>query len=134
MACAKVFSSALLESEGDGNRYSQPVKMYEADHTNINRFAGAKRKPILGSAREEDIGTSYVERQNLTMRMCMRRFTRKTNGHSKKFEKHVFAVALHSAWYNFCRKHETLKTSPAVAAGLDSKLRDASWIVDLIGG
>ena len=124
----EVFADLL----GDGNKYAQLIKIYDTDHRNISRFTGAKRRAVFGDVKEEDIGTSYVERQNLTMRMCMRRFTRKTNGHSKKYEKHVFAVALHSVWYNFCRKHETLKMTPAMKAGLDDRVRDAEWIIDLI--
>ena len=126
------YKDAFADLLGNGNKYAQLVKCYETDQHKISRFTGVKRKAVFGRVREQEIGTAYVERQNLTMRMCMRRFTRKTNGHSKKFEKHVFAVALHSVWYNFCRRHETLKVSPAMAAGLDSEVRDAEWIVDLI--
>lgn len=75
--------------------------------------------------------TSLVERQNLTMRMSMRRFTRKTNAFSKKFQNHVHSVSLHSVWYNWCRPHQTLKgATPAMAAGLTDYPRDVQWIVD----
>lgn len=70
------------------------------------------------------MSTSYVERQNLTMRMGMRRFTRLTNGFSKKIENHCAAVALHVAHYNFVRSHKTLRVTPAVAAGVESRLWD----------
>ena len=73
---------------------------------------------IVGAPREEAISTSLIERQNLTMRMCMRRFTRLTNAFSKKLENLKAAVALHFAYYNFCRIHESLKVTPAMEAGL----------------
>ncbi len=76
------------------------------------------RRPISGNPDPEHISTSYVERQNLTMRMSMRRFTRLTNAFSKKVENLAAAVSLHFAYYNFCRVHKTLGTTPAVAAGI----------------
>jgi len=79
---------------------------------------GCKAEPKAGDPDPAHISTSYVERQNLTMRMSMRRFTRLTNGYSKKIENHEHAVALHYFHYNFIRKHHTLKTTPAVAAGI----------------
>ena len=77
-------------------------------------------------------GTSYVERQNLTMRMGMRRFARRTNGFSKRFEFHLCLIALHTLYYNFCRIHSTIQCSPAMAAGVDDHLHDLEWIVGLI--
>ena len=76
--------------------------------------------------------TSYVEQQKLTMRMHMRRFTRLTNGFTKKAENHAHAVALHCMYYNFCRIHKTLKCAPAMAAGLTDKLWDVVDIVRVI--
>ena len=76
--------------------------------------------------------TSYVERQNLTMRMGMRRFTRSTNGFSKRFEFHLAHLALHFLHYNFCRIHQTLRCTPAMAAGIDDHLHDLRWIVEQI--
>ena len=78
------------------------------------------------------IGTSYVERQNLTMRMHMRRFTRLTNAFSKKVENHAHAVALHFMYYNFCKIHCTLDVTPAMEAGVTKKLWQVSDIVALI--
>jgi hypothetical protein len=83
--------------------------------------SGCKKQNRSGDPDPAHISTSYVERQNLTMRMSMRRFTRLTNGFSKKVENHEHAVALHFFHYNFTRKHETLKTTPAVAAGIANK-------------
>ena len=81
---------------------------------------------------DTDHNTSYVERHNLTIRMANRRFTRKTNAFSKKLAKHEAAMHLFAEHYNFCRIHQTLRVSPAMEAGIENKLRDVDWIVDLI--
>ena len=80
------------------------------------RCVGAKKKAFTGRPDKKNISTSFVERQNLTMRMHMRRFTRLTNAFSKKVENHAHAVALHFMYYNFVRIHKTLRCSPAMAA------------------
>ena len=82
---------------------------------------GCDVKTVVGEPAPEHINTSYVERQNLTMRMSMRRFTRLTNGFSKKVENHAAAVALYFMYDNFARIHQTLRTSPAQAAGVTEK-------------
>jgi IS1 family transposase len=87
-------------------RYSPPV------------CTGAKKRAVTGNPDPKEVSTSYVERQNLTMRMHMRRFTRLTNGFSKKVENHAHAVALHFMFYNFCRIHKTLRITPAMQAGV----------------
>ncbi len=91
----------------------------------------------MGTPDMAQVSTSLVERQNLTMRMSMRRFTRLTNGFSKKAENHAHAVSLHFMFYNFCRSHQTLtktaksiKTTPAMAAGLT----DHVWTVEEVLG
>jgi hypothetical protein len=76
--------------------------------------------------------SSYIERQNLTMRMSMRRFTRLTNAFSKKLENHVAAIALHFMHYNFVRIHQTLRVTPAMAAGVTDRLWSVDDIVDLL--
>lgn len=76
--------------------------------------------------------TTFVERQNLTMRMCMRRFTRATNGYSKKATCHALMVCLYALYYNFVRIHESVRTTPAMAAGIDDTLHDVGWIADLV--
>jgi hypothetical protein len=96
------------------------------------RPADARKDAIEGDPDMKHVSTSYVERSNLTMRMHMRRFTRLTNGFSKKVENHAYAVALHMMYYNFVRVHKTLRMSPAMAAGVTERLWDISDIVSLI--
>lgn len=93
---------------------------------------GCKKEKRIGDPDPKHISTSYVERQNLTMRMSMRRFTRLTNAFSKKVENHAAALALHFMYYNFARKHQTLKMSPAMAAGITTKLWSIADIVALL--
>ena len=83
---------------------------------------GARKERIEGSPDPAHVSTSYAERQNLSMRMGMRRFTRLTNGFSKKLENHVHALALYFLHYNWIRIHKTLRVTPAIAAGLTDKL------------
>jgi hypothetical protein len=90
---------------------------------------GTKQELVTGAPDPRHISTSYVERQNLTMRMSMRRFTRLTNAFSKKVENHA-AVALYFMWYNFGRIHQTLRVTPAMEAGLTNRVWE---IADLIG-
>jgi IS1 family transposase len=107
--------------------YAQLVKLYGPDNSTAGRYSpaqcvGARKRPLLGEPDKAFVSTSYVECQNLAMRMSMRRFTRLTNGFSKKVENHVHALALYFAFYNFCRIHKTLRTSPAMAAGIADRL------------
>src|SRR5205823_8475468 len=90
------------------------------------RFIGATRATVTGDPDRRHISTSHVERQNLTMRMHMRRFTRLTNGFSKKIEMHAHAVALHFAYYNFCKIHQTLRVTPA----MEAKIADHVWSLE----
>ena len=101
-------------------RYSPPVCM------------GARRELVKGSPDPKYVSTSYAERHNLTMRMHMRRFTRLTNGFSKKIENHACAVALHCMYYNFVRIHKTLKVTPAMAAGVTDRLWEIGDIVAVV--
>lgn len=93
---------------------------------------GVQVRTVEGNPDPKYISTSYVERQNLTMRMHMRRFTRLTNGFSKKVEQHANAVALHFMYYNFCRIHKSLRMTPAMAAGVTDRLWEVSDIVALV--
>lgn len=83
---------------------------------------GIKKRWVQGAPDMAHVSTSYIERQNLTMRMSMRRFTRLTNAFSKKIDNHVAALALYFVWYNFCRIHKTLRVSPAMAANVTDRL------------
>jgi hypothetical protein len=87
---------------------------------------------VEGRPELKHVSTSYAERQNLTMRMSMRRFTRLTNAFSKKAENHAHMVALYTTWYNFVRQHKTLRCAPAMAAGLSATLWSMEDIVALI--
>lgn len=93
---------------------------------------GAKKMRVEGDPDERQVSTSFAERQNLTMRMHMRRFTRLTNGFSKKVEAHANAVALHFMYYNFVRIHASLRVTPAMAAGVTDELWEIADIVALI--
>lgn len=93
---------------------------------------GTKKEAVFGKPDMDQVGTSHIERQNLTMRMGMRRFTRLTNAFSKKAENHAYAVALHFMHYNFCRTHKTLRMTPAMAAGLVSSPWEVEDIVALV--
>lgn len=93
---------------------------------------GTKKKVISGDPEEGLISTSYVERQNLSMRMGMRRFTRLTNAFSKKLQNHLHMLSLYFLHYNFVRIHKTLRMTPAMAAGVTDELHDMAWIVGLI--
>ena len=114
-----------------GVDYAQLHKTYEAEATGPGRYSPPKviateKTPVYGSPVEELVSTSYVERQELTVRMGARRYTRLTNAFSKKIENHVAATALHFAHYNFVRRHQTLRVSPAMDAGVSATL----WDVD----
>jgi hypothetical protein len=122
---------------GDDVDCAMLVKLYGAEPGGEKRYSpakciGAKRTPVTGEPDPNHISTSYVERQNLTMRMHMRRFTPLTNAFSKKVENHACAVALHSMYYNFVRLHQTLKVSPAMAAGVTDRLWEMGDVVDMI--
>jgi len=104
--------------------FAQMIKTYAVPPDDDRRYSppvctGVDVRVVTGDPDPELISTSYIERANLTLRMGSRRYTRLTNGHSKAIEQHCAAVALHFMHYNFCRKHQTLKTTPAVAAGVE---------------
>jgi IS1 family transposase len=127
-----------VEEAFDDVDYAQLVKLYgEAPERTRGRyspaeFTGSKKVRVLGTPDWDHVSTSFVERSNLSIRMHQRRFTRLTNAHSKKFENHCWAVALHVMVYNFTRIHSTLRVSPAMAAGVSARLWDMADIVALV--
>ena len=134
----KAYLEAIEGAFGADVDYAQLVKLYGASpESTKGRYSPAEctgivKTRIEGEPDDKHISTSFVERQNLTMRMHMRRFTRLTNGFSKKLEAHISAVALHFIYYNFCRIHKTLRMTPAMAAGVTNRLWDVKDIVALI--
>lgn len=132
------YPSAVDEAFDRQIDYAQLVKKYgtapEAEKRYIPPIClGADKQEVRGRPDPEHISTSYVERQNLTMRMAMRRFTRLTNGFSKKFENHCHMIALYTFWYNFVRIHKTLRVTPAMQAGVADRLysfEDAIQLID----
>jgi IS1 transposase len=95
---------------------------------------GCKKKPLIGRPDPDHISTSYIERQNLTMRMQIRRFTRLTNAFSKKIENHIASIAIHYMHYNFVRIHQSLRVTPAMAAGVADRLWSIEDLVGLLSG
>lgn len=114
--------------------YGMLVKIYgdSAQGYSPAECVGARRETIIGLPKIENICTSHAERQNLTMRMSMRRFTRLTNGFSKKIDNHRLAIAVHFVHYNFCRVHQTLRITPAMAAGLTDRVWELSELISLL--
>jgi IS1 family transposase len=131
---------AVEEAFGADIDFAQLVKLYgeppsspEASRRySPSECIGTRKRSITGNPDPKHISTAYAERQNLTMRMHMRRFTRLTNAFSKKIENHAYAVALHMTFYNFVRIHKTLKITPAMAAGISHRLWSMGDIVALI--
>lgn len=131
------YVDAVERAFGADVDYGQAVKIYEAEPVGPGRYSPPRvveevRTPIMGSPDPEHISTSIVERQNLTMRMSMRRFTRLTNGFSKKIENMKAAVSLHFAHYNFVRLHRTILTTPAMAAGVSARLWSLEELVERV--
>jgi len=131
----KVYLEAVEGAFGGAIDYAMLIKKYGTERPGEARYSpavctGCDKLPIVGNPDDEFVSTSYVERQNLTTRMGMRRFTRLTNAFSKKVENHAHAVALHFVYYNFCRMHQTLRCTPAMAAGLS----DHKWSLEELVG
>jgi len=134
----KCYLTAVADGFGSDIDYAMLVKVYGNDAAEGEKryspaiCCGCQKKKKIGRPDPEHISTSYVERQNLTMRMQMRRFTRLTNGFSKKIENHIAALALHYMHYNFVRIHQTLRVTPAMAAGITGRLWSIQDIVSLL--
>ncbi|WP_298915777.1 IS1 family transposase [uncultured Algimonas sp.] len=134
----KAYLEAVEEAFGADVDYAQLIKMYgNAPGEAKGRYSpaectGIKKRRVEGDPDIEKVSTSYVERQNLTMRMHMRRFTRLTNAFSKKVANHEASIALHFMYYNFVKIHKTLKCTPAMAAGVTLNLWNMEDVVKLI--
>jgi IS1 family transposase len=131
----KAYLTAVERAFGIDVDFAQLQKIYGPDRSGPGRYSppaclGARKEVVQGAPDPAHVSTSYVERQNLTMRMGMRRFTRLTNGFSKKLENHIAAIALHFLHYNFCRIHQSLRVTPAMAAGVS----DHAWEVEEVVG
>lgn len=114
----RAYVHAIQGAFGQDVDYGRLIKVYGLDERGNDVVIRCDKVPTIGEPIVDRICTSHVERQNLTMRMNMRRFTRSTNAFSKKAENHAAMVSIHFLNYNFCRKHQTIKTAPAVAAGV----------------
>jgi hypothetical protein len=133
----KVYLEAIEGAFGCEVDYAMLVKLYESSQEEA-RYSpavciSAEAKVIQGKPDMRHVSTSYIERQNLSMRMGMRRFTRLTNGFSKKVENHAYMVALYYMHYNFCRIHQTLRVTPAMEAGVADHVWSIAEIAGLLG-
>jgi IS1 family transposase len=136
----RAYLQAVEEAFGADVDYGMLVKLYGPETSgqgherkySPSECVGARKDTITGNPDPKHVSTSYTERANLTMRMSMRRFTRLTNGFSKKLQNHEYMVALYALWYNFVRIHKTLRTSPAMAAGIEKRLWSMEDVVALI--
>lgn len=136
----KPYLEAVEGAFGGDIDYAMLIKHYgepSGQKTHERKYSpadctGTRKVRVEGNPVKADVSTSHVERQNLTMRMHMRRFTRLTNAFSKKVENHAYAVALHFMYYNFARVHQTLRVSPAMAAGITDRLWAVEDIVALV--
>jgi IS1 family transposase len=122
----KAYLTAVQHAFGRYVDFAQLIKVFRAS-PGAGRYSpgeccGTAKFAVQGDPDIAHISTSYVERQNLTMRMSMRRFTRLTNAFSKKLDNHIHAIALYFVFYNFCRIHKSLRVSPAMAAGVSDRL------------
>ncbi len=136
----KAYLEAVEGAFGGDVDYAQLIKLYgeptgQKGHErkySPSECTGTKEQRVEGSPDPKYVSTSHVERQNLTMRMHMRRFTRLTNAFSKKFENHMHMVALYTVWYNFIRIHKTLRVTPAMEAGLSETVWDMDDLVAIM--
>ena len=134
---ARLFVNDLERAFQGQVDYAQIVKVFGKVSTEGQRryspaeCIGCERTTIMGKPDPAHVSTSYIERANLTMRMGMRRFTRLTNGFSKKIENHAAAVAIHMMHYNFTRIHKTLRVTPAMEARISDHVWSLEEIADL---
>ncbi|MCY4661135.1 MAG: IS1 family transposase [Acidobacteria bacterium] len=130
------YIAAVEDAFGADVDFAQLIKLYGTEQTETRyspaKCLGVKVREITGDPDPKHVNTSYIERQNLNVRMGVRRFTRLTNAFSKKLANHAHAVALFYVWYNWCRRHTTTRTTPAQAAGLTDTWYDAEWLVGVV--
>jgi IS1 family transposase len=134
-----MYREAIDDTFGSRVDFAQLVKQYSTESRDKNgkidrreKYIGAEKKVITGAPDRKHISTSHVERQNLTMRMHMRRFTRKTNAFSKKMDNHCYAIALHFVYYNFCKIHKSLRVTPAMEAKICKRVMRIEDIVNFV--
>lgn len=132
-----LYREAVQRTFGGFVDYAMIMKEFGWDGAADTRYSppaciGVIKHSIVGNPDENHVSTSLVERQNLTLRMGSRRFTRLTNAFSKKVENHAHAIALHYFYYNFCRKHQTIKTTPAVAMGVADRAMTLRELVEMM--
>ena len=134
----KAYVQAVEDAFGCDIDYAQLIKLYgDTGSAGVVRYSpakyeGSKKTTISGTPDHLEISTSHVERQNLTIRMNNRRFTRLTNAFSKKLENHKHALAIHFMYYNFCRIHTSLRVTPAMAAGVSDHVWELAEVVALL--
>ena len=126
----KAYLSAIEDAFANQIDYAMLVKLYgqtpEGEKRDSGKCIGIQTNIVSGNPDQKHVSTSYVERQNLTMRMSMRRFTRLTNAFSKKVENHMHMISLHFMHYNFARVHKTLRVTPAMEAGIANHI----WTIE----
>jgi IS1 family transposase len=134
----RVYLQAVEQAFGNDIDYAMLVKIYGSDRGKGEirysppDYMGCRTMPLIGKPNPKHVSTSFAERQNLTMRMTMRRFTRLTNAFSKKLDNHRHAIALHYMHYNFCRIHQTLRVTPAMEAGITDHVWSIEEIITLL--
>ncbi len=132
----KVYLGAVKGAFGSDVDFAQLVKIYGASQEEVRyspaECIGCERKRVMGNPDPNHISTSYVERQNLSMRMQIRRFTRLTNAFSKKVKNHLAAIAVYFMYYNFGRIHQTIRCTPAMEAGVSDHVWSYEEIVNLL--
>jgi IS1 family transposase len=133
----RAYLEAVEGAFGDGIDYAMLIKLYGNDRETEARYSpaeciGTREIEVTGRPNPKYISTSYIERQNLSMRMGMRRFTRLTNAFSKKIDNHFWAIALYYMHYNFCRVHKTLRVTPSMEAGITDHVWEIEEIVSLL--
>ncbi len=133
----RVYLEAVESAFGSSIDYSMLIKLYGNDSEPDTKYSpgeciDCQTVAIMSRPNSRHVSTSHVERQNLTIRMSMRRFTRLTNAFSKKLENHIAAIALHYMYYNFCRIHKSVRITPAMAAGISDHVWDVEELAALL--